>query len=298
MTLPMSEIEALIKLLDDSDQAIYSKVTKELINCGPPVIPILEHAWEGSFEPLLQKRLELIIHDIRFKGLKLEFSDWCNQNQQKELLDAWLIINRYFYPEINLDAIREKINQIRRDIWIELNNNLSPVEEIHVFNQVFYKLLGFKGLTTQSANPSNYLINTLLDTRQGLPLPMGMLYLIIAQQLNLPVYGADIPGHFALAYTQNFISDWKKSETSLRTEVIFFINPVNTGIIFTKFEIDEYLQKINLEKENRFFEPLANIQTLQLLLAKLLSLLKDQHKENEASEIAELKSLLTEDKHG
>jgi len=42
--LPMSEIHALIKLLDDSNQEIYSQVTRELIDCGVKVIPTLEHA--------------------------------------------------------------------------------------------------------------------------------------------------------------------------------------------------------------------------------------------------------------
>ncbi len=292
--LPMSEIHALIKLLDDSNQEIYSQVTRELIDCGVKVIPTLEHAWEGSFEPLLQRRLELIIHSIRFDSLKQEFKDWCIESKQEELLDAWLIISRYFYPEIDQVAIREKINQIRRDIWIEINDNISHIEKINIFNQVFYKLLGFKGLVTQSDNPANYLLNTLLDTRQGLPLPMSMLYLIIAQQLNLPVYGADIPDHFALAFTHSFIDDWKNPSQNLREEVIFFINPVNTGIVFTKFEIDEYLAKINLETKQTFFEPISNSRTLQLLLQQLHRLLNEQDKQVEASEIEAFSNILIE----
>mgnify|MGYP006209865135 FL=1 len=55
----------MISLLDDPDQDIFKQVSKELISLGNEVVPMLEEAWETSFDPVMQERIENIIHKIQ-----------------------------------------------------------------------------------------------------------------------------------------------------------------------------------------------------------------------------------------
>ncbi|MBC7863404.1 MAG: hypothetical protein IAF38_10545, partial [Bacteroidia bacterium] len=61
------ELSALITLLDDPDEVIYTQVKGKFLSFGKDVIPHLEAAWEDCYDEILQKRIESIIHTIQFE---------------------------------------------------------------------------------------------------------------------------------------------------------------------------------------------------------------------------------------
>jgi len=64
--MSLKEVIALITLLDDPDEIIYYQVKDRFVVLGPPAIPHLETAWENSFDAIMQKRIETIIHTLQF----------------------------------------------------------------------------------------------------------------------------------------------------------------------------------------------------------------------------------------
>jgi len=52
------ELKALISLLDEPDGDVYEQIRGKIHAYGIDAIPVLESAWEGSFDPLLQERIE------------------------------------------------------------------------------------------------------------------------------------------------------------------------------------------------------------------------------------------------
>ena len=54
-TLNRTEVDALIRLLDDSDQEIYNHIQTRLVDYGKDVIPILENAWSSSMDAIMQE---------------------------------------------------------------------------------------------------------------------------------------------------------------------------------------------------------------------------------------------------
>ena len=57
----LENVKAMIRLLDDPDTEIYDHISSELVAIGREVVPMLEEAWSGAFDPLLQERIENII---------------------------------------------------------------------------------------------------------------------------------------------------------------------------------------------------------------------------------------------
>ncbi len=70
------ELEALIKLLDDSDTEIYKHVEDRLLSMGSEVVPALEKTWESTLDLVLQQRIEELIHKIQFNAVKFELQTW------------------------------------------------------------------------------------------------------------------------------------------------------------------------------------------------------------------------------
>ena len=193
-------IKALVKLIDDPDEDIFLHVKDELIRCGSKAIPYLEKSWEDDYYGLVfQNRIENIIHDIQFKEIKDALKKW-NNCSEKDLLEGALIIARYQYPGLIESDVRDYIQTLRRDIWLELNDHLTAYEQVKVFNRIFFKEHKFYGDSKNYHSPINSYINTVVESKKGNPLSICLIYSIIAQSLDLPIYGVNLPNHFVLAY--------------------------------------------------------------------------------------------------
>lgn len=286
------ELEALIYLLDDPDENIYSSVSEKLISLGDGIIPELEQSWESDFNALQQERIEHIIHQIQFKKTRTDFENW-NIQENPSLREAVFLINQFHYPSIETESLERKIKLIAKDIWLELNTDLTPVEQINVFNHIFYKVHKFKHLKYEDAKLHNYFLSNTLDNKSGTNVIFGLLYQMIALELNIPVYGICLPDQFILARTNKFISDYSK-EALEDVHVLFFINP-NQGSIFTKREIIKYLQKLNLKRDQRFYLPSNNHNIIKQYLRELLNQYKSLNKTDRVDEIWELLDFIPEE---
>lgn len=288
--LENSELNALISLLDDPDNEVYTHVSGKLRSYGPDIIPKLEAVWEESFDSILQQRIEQIIHQIQFNGLKTEIIDWL-ENDPDNLYKGAALVARYQYPDLDETKLKADIDHIRRAIWLEMNYHLTPFEQVNVFNHVFYTLMGFAGKTEDKPDVYSFYLNNVMESKKGNSLSLGILYLIIAQDLDMPVYGVDLPRHFVLAYTKDFLETLTE-DADLREQVIFYINALNKGTIFTRNEIMLFLQKMDKEAEPGFFTPRNNKAIIKLLLQNLAHIYQENGDDAKGLEVNELANLI------
>lgn len=194
-----SELNALCQLLDDPDSEVFSSVSDRLLSYGPQAIPVLESHWERSLDHIQQNRIEDIIHRIQFDGCRAALLAWVDSGAEN-LLDGALIIARYQYPDLNEDLVRQHLARIRTDIWLDLNEGLTALEIVRVMNHILYDVHGFSGNTQNYIAPQNSFINTVLESHKGNPLSLGIITVILAQQLDIPIVGINLPEHFSLGY--------------------------------------------------------------------------------------------------
>lgn len=280
------EISALISLLDDPDEKIIEQVRGRLMSYGEEIIPELEVAWENSFDSIIQGRIEQIIHTIQFDVIKKMLQEWASPDKQ-DLLEGALIMARYQYPDLDEEKIRKLFDQIRQDVWLELNNNLTALEKVRVLNHILFEVHGFSGNTTNYHAPQNSYLNNVLESRKGNPLSLSIVYLIVARDLGIPIHGVNLPEHFVLAYLdshENYPVERENVDT-----VLFYINPFSKGTVFSKKEIDAFLRQLKLDPEERFYMPCSNLDIIRRLLNNLI---QSYEKLGYPSKTAELKELL------
>ena len=262
------EIKALISLLDDHDQEVQEHIQDKLLTLGTEVIPLLEDAWGSSFDAILQERIEEVIHKIQFEVLVDETKDWAI-NASDDLLEGAILIAKYQYPDLSIDKIETEIERIKRDAWLEMNENYTALEKVRVLNKVLFGLHNFSGNTVNFHAPQNSYINTVLETRKGNPLLLCVIYAVIAKQLDLPIYGVNLPEHFVLAY-KNDMNDVKLNLPGSTKDVLFYINPFSKGTVFDKKEIDSFLKKLKIEPKEFFYEPCTNVDIIKRLIRNLV----------------------------
>jgi regulator of sirC expression with transglutaminase-like and TPR domain len=258
-----NELRALVSLLDEPNESNFLHIQERILKYGADVIPVLEDVWENSFDELIQHRVENIIHTINFIQIKEDLYD-CITNTPTDLLRAYFLISKFQYPELNYDIIYNLFNEIRKDLWLEISPNLTALEQIKVLNHVFFEIHQIKSNKNSSKSFNLLFLNNLLNSKTGTPLSLGLLFLILAQSVHLPIFAVDIPQNLILCFSKGF----SKIEKS---DILFYINPFNKGIIFTYKEIDMFVKQSELEKSEKYYRPIQNAEILILLLNALKS---------------------------
>jgi len=284
-----SEINALISLLDDEDPEIFEHVSQKLISFGPSIISDLEDAWSESFNPHLHEIIENLIHTINFTSVYEDLNSWI-KDEYATLFDGALIIARYHFPDLDEKQVKLDFNQIKQKIWLELNNGYTPLENINIFNQVFYGILGFDGNYKSKSETANYCINAVIERKYGNSISLGILYILLAQELELPVYGVNLYKHFILAYQKSFIFDYDIDNSA---DTIFYLNPMNKGVPFQRREIKDYLKASKVEEKEKYFLPASPKQVIEELLFYLQHHFISKNETEKVQEILKLKELFS-----
>jgi regulator of sirC expression with transglutaminase-like and TPR domain len=276
------EINSLIKLLDDPDREIYEHIHDKILSYGGEVIEYLESAWEQAFDPIQQERIADLVHEIQFRLIKDELKLWYHGGAF-DLLQGALIINKYQYPDLDEQKVINQIEAIKRDIWLQMIYDSSPAEQVKLINHVFYNIHGFSGNTSNHQDPQNSYVSQVLETKKGNQISLAIIYSIIAQKLDIPVYGVNLPQHFILAYVD------QTQETEFEGGVLFYINAFNKGFIFGRRDVDMFLKQLNLKAEKQFYEPCSNADIVRRILRNLISAYENL---GSAEKVAELNELL------
>jgi regulator of sirC expression with transglutaminase-like and TPR domain len=288
------EVNALISLIEDPDESIYLQVRSELKNYGEDIIPHLEHFWElNDFGPLFQTRLEELISSIQYDSVYNRLKKWI-ASEEKDLLEGALIINRYGYPGCDEDELRRIVSRIRQDIWLELNDNLTAVEVVRVFNHMLFKVHGFEGDRDSYDQPQNSFFSDVLTNKRGNPLSLSILYGYLAKALDIPLYGVNLPSHFILCYL-DLDPDYKDWGMTVEdADILFYVNPFSQGTMLMKEEIDEFLRNQNLPQDDRFYKPCSNVEVISRMINNLIHAYIAKNQEDKVRELKSLQSILLE----
>lgn len=265
----LKEVIALITLLDDPDDGIYSEVKNRFIILGPPAIPHLETAWENSFDALMQKRIEGIIHTIQFQALQNALKNWA-ENEQDDLFKGCAIIARYQYPDLDENKLKKQLHQIKQDVWLELHDDLTAIEKVKIINHIMFEVHQFGGNITNYHAPQNSFINVVLETKKGNPVMLSVVYALVCKELGIPIYGVNLPQHFVLAYVNDFANLFDPSHKTLSDNILFYVNPFSKGLIFNQGDVDAFIKQLNVEPDIKYYLPCSNLDIIKRILNNLI----------------------------
>jgi regulator of sirC expression with transglutaminase-like and TPR domain len=271
-----NELKALVSLLDDDDKQITAHVEEKILSLGTEAIPFLEKEWESNLNPSVQSRIEELIHTLQYELVKERLKRWYESKEQDLLTGMWIVAT-YQYPDIELEKLKHELEQIYYDTWLEFRPDLYAYDQVKVLNSVIFNKLKFGANTKNFHSPGNSMMNVVLETKKGNPITLCVIYMLVAQKLKLPVFGVNLPNLFILTY---------KDENHQ-----FYINAFNRGLIFSKQDIENYINELHLVPQTSFFEPCTNVDVIRRALRNLTMSFE---KMGEHAKAEEVKMLLVE----
>ncbi|MEJ6796512.1 MAG: transglutaminase-like domain-containing protein [Flavobacteriales bacterium] len=286
-----NQIDALISLIEDPDEIIFSQVKSEIKNYGADVIPKLEKEREtSSFGPLYIDRIDQLIQSIQLESISVKMKEW-HASEEKDLLEGALLINQFQYPSYNPDLIRKEITRIRQDVWLELNDNLTGFEKVRIMNHILFNVHGFSGNKSNYTSPNNSFLGDVLSSKKGSPLSLAILYQVLANSLDIPIYGVNLPNHFILCYMDEHGIASMLDETVAENGILFYINPFSDGTVIHKNEIDEFLFHLNLPEKVKFYKPCDNSDIINRLINNLIFGFQEKGDELKVEGLRELQNV-------
>jgi regulator of sirC expression with transglutaminase-like and TPR domain len=281
------EITALFTLIDDPDEEVFGAVSNKIIGFGKVIIPNLENLWEHTINEEIQGRIEMIIHRLHYGDLKEDLRQWSISGHHDLLVGA-LLVCKFQYPELSTSPVLLEVEKIRKNIWLELNNYLTPLEQVRIVTGILYSYYGLKGNEISYTDLNEFLLHKVLESKRGNQLSNGVLYLILCDLLDIPVKAIGIPKQFVLAY---FKPGYSSDDTQdYLNKIEFFIDPTS-GMVFTHKDIENYFKRISVPPVPSYFKPYPNKRVIQHLLeetSKCFNNERDGFKRDELMELAKL----------
>lgn len=258
-----SEIKALIDLLDDPDDSVFRGVHDRIVSIGEPIVKDLEQAWrvwnmKGDKDGLRCSRIEDILCDINLAVVSDGLRVWAASREQ-DLLEGALLVARYKYPHLNMDVTRGMFKSILELASKEIHaTRMEPMEVIAALNTVVFKRFRFAPNKENPYTPHNSYISDVFARKKGSPTSLGLIYLAIAEKLDIPLRGVGLPHHFVMAYTYN-------------EKVLFYVNPTKEGEILGLEELHKFLDRISFERHKKFVAPCDKPSIMYRLLNNLIT---------------------------
>jgi regulator of sirC expression with transglutaminase-like and TPR domain len=287
------EISALFHLIDDPDTDVFTTVSNRIVSYGRGIIPNLEHLWENTLSEDVQTRIELLIHKLHYRDLTEDFTRWKGSGYQ-DLLTACMLVAKFQYPEMAAAPVLGDVEKLRRNIWLELNNYLTPLEQVNVLSSILYNYFGLKGTEVGYQHPEEFLVNKVLETKRGNTIANGILYLLLAELLDIPVRAINIPKQFILAYIKPENMQVKHPHQSPVNRIEFFIDPMS-GQVFTHKDVENYFKRISVPPVSTYFNPINHAKIIQTLLEEFSKCFGEEKNAYKQKELMELVTLLNND---
>jgi len=223
------DIATLVSLLDDSDHSLVPVVRERLIGMGSPVIAILKsYRQQYRDNPKLLHRLDGVIADIQLNRATEALVTW-HSGREPDLIQGLCLLFELIKPETRSEALSHSLYEMANEIWMELSDAQTAVEQVHLFNHIFYHRLGFKAEDPFLSDPMLAMLDNALNNRRGNPVLFGLIYLAFAFRSGLDIKAVVFPGGFMPVCVDE------------QDNILFYINIYQSGELLAKEQLRKLL---------------------------------------------------------
>ena len=129
------------------------------------------------------------------------FKSLVGAEAQFPLLEAAASIAQDEEPQLDIQEVLATCDALLVRLKRRVKAEADPMRKLSVLNQFFYTDLGFSGNANNFYAPENSYVNEVLQTRRGIPISIAVIWLELAQALDLQAEGISFPGHFLVKVT-------------------------------------------------------------------------------------------------
>jgi regulator of sirC expression with transglutaminase-like and TPR domain len=189
------QLEAMISLLSDSSDKVVDGCVEALVRQGDRALLMLDQRL-----PLAQgredRRIRGILARSRFPEVDAQLLK--HLGGPAELEAGALMVARLVDGGPEPEEARGVLDRIADRADSLLMDDGNPMRQLGVLRRVIVEEYEIRGVTPGRARPLDALLHGVTANRRGMPLPLCIVWLLVARRLDIPLVGVNMPGHFLL----------------------------------------------------------------------------------------------------
>ncbi|WP_158277564.1 transglutaminase-like domain-containing protein [Opitutus sp. ER46] len=229
-TLPPTEQDALISLLDDTNATVRRALLSRFTQLGSAAVPFLQTIAQGS-NRILARHATWFLEELKFSDPVAEFRGFIRA-QNYDLEAGALLLARTADPQLDVAECGRELDAIAERCRALIVEPSSMREKCRVMNRVLFHEWGFHGNVEHYTDPHNSFIDQVLRRRTGIPISLSVVYLLVGERLGLSLEPVGLPGHFIVG--------------CFTDDLPFFIDAFDRGVFRDADEIYELLRANNI----------------------------------------------------
>jgi len=185
-------------------------------------------------------------------------AEWVSFSTQSKfnLVEKCLKLSQILeYPDLDISKYIQKINEIGKNLSLEISNVDNPTYKISMLNEHLFQKYGFSGDTEDYYNPKNNFLNQVLEKKSGIPLSLSIIYSEIAKHIGLELRIVGFPSHVIVKYNEEILLD-----------------PFNKGKLLKLDDLEQILERSFDGQVDFYPEFLDEISTDKILIRMLRNL--------------------------
>ena len=255
------EIEDLAVLFDDKDEVVARCVDKRILELGHEVIPQLEELRSKNpdvdFKRLLSHRI--FVYNAKFRILDLARISSGKTALPFNLYEGSFLISSMLNPQIERSQFEDAFFQCAFEFRQEISAQRTAIENMGLFNHIFFHRLRFSICDQQITTEKNAMIYEALRSRRGNPFAISIIYMMMAEEAGLPLYPLCFQGGFIPAYVE-------------KGRELFYANIFQNGEVFNESKLKDYMLEQGMSVDHARFLIRRSTVLLNIYLESLIYL--------------------------
>lgn len=230
---PDSELLSLFYLMEDPDPVIRDAVRERLVERGEDAVEQIERFVLPQMEEDRKEKYFLLLDEIR-ADIAIDQLSLLLKDPQPKLDKALYLITRVADSSAVEIIYFSTLENLMDEISLEISEDKTPVENIGIFNFLFFKRFGFRHTDTKMQRPEAALLDRVLLSRGGNPVTVTLAFFLLAGLTGLPVYPLCFPGGFVPVYLDQ------------QGNILFYLNIFKQGTIFAEDTLKQFFEEIGM----------------------------------------------------
>ena len=181
------------------------------------------------------------------------------------------------FPKLETGPFVDILDSYANEIEARMRMGYDGVERLQVLHEFLFREQGFTGNEQDYYNARNSCLNEVIASRTGIPISLCVVYMAVADRLEMPVFGIGMPGHFLCSY----------EDDGFKT----FIDVFHQGTLMTGEECLDFartLTGMDLSATPQLLQPVTSRQIIIRMLNNLRSIYLRGKQFPKASQVLDL----------
>ena len=129
-------------------------------------------------------------------------------DKEIDLAETVLEISRHRDATLDLSSMQEELDRLTESVRRQITATSSPGEIVAALRKTIHQDGGYRYTDRVDArgiptDPAELFLHGMLKSKRGYCMNLSLLYLIIGDRLNLPLFGVPLPNHFFVRYVSD-----------------------------------------------------------------------------------------------